>query len=435
MRAVVLAAGLGTRMRPLTFTKPKFLLPVAGKPALDHVLLLLKNAGISEVAMVVGYGKEQIMERYRDGSELGIKLEYLHQRELLGTANAVSLAEDFISGENFLVMNGDTLVDQESINLLLKHYEKVKSSAAFGGIITTIEVEEPEQFGIVFLDGDRVTEIVEKPKKVKSKLANAGVYIFSPEIFDAIKKTKKSKRGEYELTTSIQILINKGKKILVSPLNLWADIGRPWDLLVANEYFLRGQKGEIHGKVEHGAYIENNVYVGEGSRIRSGSYIEGPTCIGKNCDIGPNCFIRPSTSIGNKVRIGNGVEIKNSIIMDNTNVAHLSYVGDSVIGSKCNLGAGTTIANLRLDEEEIKMKVSGRVVSTGRRKLGTIIADNVKTGVNCMINPGVKIGPDAAVGPGAVVYEDVPPNTLMLARPEMERRKWPRRRSGAGSSE
>ena len=431
----MLAAGLGTRMRPLTFTKSKFLLPVAGKPALDHVLLLLKNAGISEVAMVVGYGKEQIMERYGDGSGLGVRLEYLHQRELLGTANAVSIAEDFVSGENFLVMNGDTLVDQESLNLLLKRYEKVKSSAAFGGVMTTIEVEEPEQFGIVFLDGDKVTEIVEKPKKVKSKLANAGVYIFSPEIFDAIKKTKKSKRGEYELTTSIQIMINKGKKILVSPLNLWADIGRPWDLLVANEYFLRGQKGDIHGKVEHGAYIESNVYVGEGSRIRSGSYIEGPTYIGENCDIGPNCFIRPSTSIGDKVRIGNGVEIKNSIIMDNTHVAHLSYVGDSIIGSNCNLGAGTTIANLRLDEEEIKMKVSGRVVSTGRKKLGTIIADNVKTGVNCMINPGVKIGPNAAVGPGAVVYEDVPPNTLMLARPETEKRKWLRMRSRAGSSE
>jgi bifunctional UDP-N-acetylglucosamine pyrophosphorylase/glucosamine-1-phosphate N-acetyltransferase len=435
MKAVVLAAGLGTRMRPLTFTKPKFLLPVAGRPALDHVLLLLKKAGISEIAMVVGYGREQIMERYKDGSELGVKLKYLHQRELLGTANAVSLAEDFISGENFLVMNGDTLIDQESLNLLLKRHEKVGSGTAFGGIITTIEVDEPEQFGIVFLDGDRVAEIVEKPRKVKSKLANAGVYIFSPEIFDAIKKTKKSKRGEYELTTSIQILINRGKKILVSPLNLWADIGRPWDLLVVNEYFLKGQKGEVHGKVEHGAYIEDNVYVGEGSRIRSGSYIEGPTYIGRGCDIGPNCFIRPYTSIGDNVRIGNGVEIKNSIIMDHTNVAHLSYVGDSVIGSNCNLGAGTTIANLRLDEAEIKMEISGRVISTGRRKLGTIIADNVKTGVNCMINPGVKIGPNAAVGPGAVIYEDVSPNTLVLARPQIERRKWPGGRIEGGGTE
>jgi bifunctional UDP-N-acetylglucosamine pyrophosphorylase/glucosamine-1-phosphate N-acetyltransferase len=387
-----------------------------------------------EIGMVVGYGKEQIMERYGDGSKLGVKLEYIHQRELLGTANALSLAKDFISDEDFLVMNGDTLVDQESLNPLLKRHKKMKSDAVFGGIMTTIEVEEPEQFGMVSLDGDKVTGIVEKPKKVKSKLANAGVYIFSPKIFDAIKKTKKSKRGEYELTTSIQVLINEDKKIYAFPLKMWADIGRPWDLLVANEYFLRNQKGEVHGEVEHGAFIENNVYVGEGSRIRSGSYIEGPTYIGENCDIGPNCFIRPSTSVGNEVRIGNGVEIKNSIIMGNTNVAHLSYVGDSVIGSKCNLGAGTTIANLRLDEEKIKMKISGRVVSTGRKKMGTIIADNVRAGVNCMINPGVKIGPNAAVGPGAVIYEDVPPNTLILARPEMERRKWPGRRGEAGSS-
>ncbi|MCS7132005.1 MAG: sugar phosphate nucleotidyltransferase, partial [Hadesarchaea archaeon] len=363
-----------------------------------------------------------------------IKLEYLHQQELLGTANAVSLAEGFISNEDFLVMNGDTLVDQESLNLLLGRYEEVKGEEDLGGIMTTIEVEEPEQFGIVFLDGGRVTGIVEKPRTVKSRLANAGIYIFTPEIFDAIRKTKKSKRGEYELTTSIQILIDSGKKILVSPINLWADIGRPWDLLIANEYFLRGQKGEIHGKVEHGAYIEENVYVGENSRIRSGSYIEGPTYIGNGCDIGPNCYIRPCTSIGDNVRVGNGVEIKNSIIMDGTHIAHLSYVGDSVIGYNCNLGAGTTIANLRLDEEEVKMKISGKVVSTGRRKLGTILADNVKTGVNCMINPGVKIGPNAAIGPGAVVYEDVPPNTLVLAKPLIVKKKWPRRGARIGSS-
>lgn len=435
MKAVVLAAGLGTRMRPLTFTKPKFLLPVAGKPAMDHVISLLKNIGINEVGMVVGYGKEQIMGCYGDGSNFGIKLTYLPQQELLGTANALALAEDFIAGEHLVVMNGDTLVDRESLGLLLRRYEEVGSSPAFGGIVSTIEVEEPEQFGIVFLDGDRVSEIVEKPKEVKSRLANAGIYIFDSAIFDAIRKTKKSERGEYELTASIQILIDGGKDIYVSPLNLWADIGRPWDLLVANEYFMKGQRGEILGKVEVGAYIEDTVRVGEGSRIRSGSYIEGPTYIGRNCDIGPNCFIRPCTSIGDSVRIGNGVEIKNSIIMDNTHIAHLSYVGDSVIGSNCNLGAGTTIANLRLDEREIKMEISGSIIGTGRRKLGTIIADNVKTGVNCMINPGVKIGPDAAIGPGAVVYEDVPPNTLVLAKPQMEKREWPGERGEGGGSE
>lgn len=427
MKAIVLAAGLGTRMRPLTFTKPKFLLPVAGKPALDHVVSLLRNAGVDEIAMVVGFGKEQIMERYGNGSKFGVKVEYLHQKELLGTANAVSLGEDFVNGERFMVVNGDTLVDQESLNAFVARYKELSGRKNFSCLIATIDVENPEQFGIVFVKGDLVTDIVEKPKRVKSRLANAGIYIFDPKIFEAIKRTRKSKRGEYELTSSIQILIEDGGEVFTFPLELWADIGRPWDLLIANEYFLRSLKGGILGRIEHGAYVESNVYVGEGSRIRSGSYIEGPTYIGNNCDIGPNCFIRPSTSIGDHVRIGNGVEIKNSIIMDHTNVAHLSYVGDSIIGIRCNLGAGTTIANLRLDEGQVKMKVSGRVVNTGRKKLGTIIADDVKTGVNSMINPGVKIGPNAAVGPGAVVYDDVPPNTLVITKPVVMKSKWPGR--------
>jgi|GEM_PF-3235 bifunctional UDP-N-acetylglucosamine pyrophosphorylase/glucosamine-1-phosphate N-acetyltransferase len=427
MKAVILAAGLGTRMRPLTFTKPKFLLPVAGKPALDHVISLLRNAGVDRIAMVVGFGKDQIMERYGDGSAFGVRLEYLHQKELLGTANAVSLAEDFVGGERFVVMNGDTLVDQESLNAFMARYRELSGRKNFSCLMGTIEVEDPAQFGIVFVEGDQVKEIVEKPKRVKSRLANAGIYLFDPKVFDAIRRTKKSKRGEYEITSSIQMMIDEGGEVFISPLELWADIGRPWDLLLANEYFLRNLKGEIHGKIEHGVYIESNVYVGEGTRIRSGSYIEGPTYIGRNCDIGPNCFIRPSTSVGDHVRIGNGVEIKNSIIMDHTNVAHLSYVGDSIIGSRCNLGAGTTIANLRLDESAVKMKVSGRIVNTGRKKLGTVIGDDVKTGVNSMINPGVKIGPNAAVGPGAVVYEDVQPNTLVIAKPIIKKHKWPRK--------
>jgi len=424
VKAVVLAAGLGIRMRPLTFTKPKFLLPVAGKPALDHVVSLMKNVGINKIAMVVGFGKEQIMERYGDGSKFGVKIEYLHQKELLGTANALSLAEGFASEEHLVVMNGDTLVDQESLNAFMQRYRELGSRKDFGGLMATIEVDEPEQFGIVFLKGERVSEVVEKPKRTKSKLANAGIYLFDPAIFNAIKRTKKSKRGEYDLTASIQVLINSGKAIYTSPLKLWADIGRPWDLLVANEYFLRGQGGEIHGKVEVGASVEDNVYVGEGSRIRSGSYILGPTYIGKDCDIGPNCFIRPCTSIGDDVRIGNAVEVKNSIVMDHTNIGHLSYAGDSVIGSHCNLGAGTTIANLRLDEKVIKMEVGGKVVSSGRRKLGTIIADNVKTGINCSINVGVKIGPNSAIGPGAIVYEDIPPNTMISVRPVIKKSVW-----------
>ena len=424
MKAVVLAAGLGTRMRPLTFTRPKFLLPVAGKPALDHVVTLIKRMGVDQLAMIVGFGKEQIIERYGNGSEFGLKIEYIPQEELLGTANAVSLAEGFVGGERFLVINGDTLVDQESLDTYMNKYRELAVRENFGGIMATIEVDEPEQFGIVFMKGEYVSEIVEKPKRTKSRLANAGIYIFDPLIFDAIRQTKKSARGEYELPTSMGVMIAKGREIYTAPIKLWTDIGRPWDLLFANEHFLKNLKGEIHGKIEVGAKVDENVYVGEGTIIRSGSYILGPTHIGKNCDIGPNCFIRPSTSVGSNVRIGNAVEVKNSVIMDHTNIGHLAYVGDSVVGSHCNLGAGTTIANLRLDEKPIKMEVGGRVVSSGRRKLGTIIADNVKTGINCTINVGVKIGPDSAVGPGTFVYENVPPNTFVFMKPVVVKRPW-----------
>jgi bifunctional UDP-N-acetylglucosamine pyrophosphorylase/glucosamine-1-phosphate N-acetyltransferase len=411
-------------MRPLTFTKPKFLLPVGGKPALDHVVLLLKRMGVDRLAMIVGFGKEQIIERYGDGEKFGLKIEYIHQEKLMGTANAVSIAEKFVGKERFVVINGDTLVDDESLHVLKKRYQELSERKDFGGLMATIEVDEPEQFGIVFMKGERVQNIVEKPKRSKSKLANAGIYIFDPAIFDSIGRTKKSGRGEYELPTSMEIMMKGGKAIYTSPLQMWTDIGRPWDLLMANEYFLRNLKGEIHGKIEVGANVESNVYVGEGSIIRSGSYILGPTYIGKDCDIGPNCFIRPSTGIGNDVRIGNAVEVKNSIVMDHTNIGHLAYVGDSVVGGNCNLGAGTTIANLRLDEKPVKMEVGGEVVSSGRRKLGTIIADNVHTGINCTINVGVKIGPHSAIGPGTYVYEDILPNTLVFVKPRMLKRKW-----------
>jgi len=424
MKAVVLAAGLGKRLRPLTFTKPKFLLPVAGKPALDHVLMLLKSLGVKDVALIVGFGKEQIIKRYGDGRSMDLNLTYIEQKKLLGTAHALGMAEDFVGDERFIAMNGDTLIDFESMKALVEKYEQVKDDRNFGGVMTTIEVDQPEQFGIVFVENGRVVRIVEKVKKVESRVANAGVYVLDPVIFDSIKRTPKSVRGEYELTTSIQMMIDDGRNVYVSPVNLWTDIGRPWDLLVANEYFLKNIKTEIYGKIEIGAHIQGNVYIGEGTIVRSGSYIIGPTYIGRNCDIGPNCFIRPCTSIGDNVRIGNAVEIKNSIIMDNTHIGHLSYVGDSIIGSNCNLGAGTTIANLRLDEKPIKMRIEGRIVSSGRRKLGTIIADNVKTGINCTINVGVKIGPNSAVGPGTYVYEDIPPNTFVYTKPQIRRKKW-----------
>ncbi|MHA1583503.1 MAG: bifunctional sugar-1-phosphate nucleotidylyltransferase/acetyltransferase, partial [Candidatus Baldrarchaeia archaeon] len=241
----------------------------------------------------------------------------------------------------------------------------------------------------------------------------------TPKIFKAIKQTKKSKRGEYELTDSIQQLIKQGENILAYELeDWWIDIGTPWDLLDANKLLLEETKLEIKGKIEEGAKIIGPVGIGENTVIRSGSYIIGPTLIGKNCDIGPNCFIRPHTYIGNHCRIGNACEIKNSIILDHTHIAHLSYVGDSIIGQNVNFGAGTITANLRLDEKTIKMTIKGKRIDTGRRKLGAIIGDNVKTGIGCMLMPGIKIGQNSLIGPNTTINKDIPPNTITTTKPQ-----------------
>jgi bifunctional UDP-N-acetylglucosamine pyrophosphorylase/glucosamine-1-phosphate N-acetyltransferase len=156
------------------------------------------------------------------------------------------------------------------------------------------------------------------------------------------------------------------------------------------------------------------VFVAEHARIRSGSYIEGPTYIGEGSDIGPNCYIRPYTSIGRGVRVGNACEIKNCIIMDKTHIGHLSYIGDSVIGEDCNIGAGTITANLRLDVKPVKMVIRDEIVDSGRLKLGVMMGDDVKTGVGTLLMPGVKIGCNSWVGPNVIVNRDVPPYTILI---------------------
>jgi bifunctional UDP-N-acetylglucosamine pyrophosphorylase/glucosamine-1-phosphate N-acetyltransferase len=270
----------------------------------------------------------------------------------------------------------------------------------------------------------KVIRIVEKPSvgKVPSNLANAGIYAFSKEVFEEIRRTQASIRGEWELTDAINLLAEEGKTVCTAELNKddWFDVGRPWDLLDANVWALRRMEHRVLGKVEQGAYLIGPVTVAESARVRSGAYIEGPAFIDEEADIGPNCYIRSGTCLGKRVRVGNAVEIKNSLIMDGTHVGHLSYVGDSVIGEKCNLGAGTIVANLRFDDASIEMMIKDKVVDTGRRKLGVVMGDKVKTGIKSMFMPGVKVGDNAWVGANLVVEQDLPANSVALLRQDSE---------------
>ena len=253
-------------------------------------------------------------------------------------------------------------------------------------------------------------------------MANAGVYVFSREVFDMIKRTKASIRGEWELTDAITMLAEEGKTVLAAQLNKddWFDVGRPWDLLDANVWALKRMDHKVLGTIEQGAHLIGPVTVAESARIRSGAYIEGPVFIDEEVDIGPNCYIRSGTSLGKKVRVGNACEIKNSIIMDGTHAGHLSYVGDSILGEKCNLGAGTIMANYRFDGGSIKMMVKDQVVDTGRRKLGAVLGDNVKTGIKSLFMPGVKVGVNTWVGANFMVERDLAPNTIALLKQKGE---------------
>ncbi|MEM3174449.1 MAG: DapH/DapD/GlmU-related protein, partial [Candidatus Bathyarchaeia archaeon] len=253
----------------------------------------------------------------------------------------------------------------------------------------------------------------------------AGIYVFSTKIFDFIARTEPSQRGEVEITGSIRLAIKEGEKISVVevPSDKWLDIGRPWDLFDANMRVLKNIKPDILGRVEEGVHIKGPVFIGNDALIRSGSYIEGPVFIGDGCDIGPNCYIRPYTSIGRNVRIGNACEVKGSILMDNVHVGHLSYIGDSIIGENCNLGAGFISANLRFDKKTIRVSVRGEKVDSGRIKIGVIMGDNVMTGVGTLFMPGVTVGCNSWIGPNIVVYRDVPPDTILTLEQQIKCKK------------
>ena len=398
MLAVILSAGEGTRMRPLTYNRPKVMLPVLGTPILERIVTSCVKAGILRIIIVTGY-REEVIRSHFDKAEVGAQIEYVRQERQCGTADAINQVRALVD-ERFLALNGDSLVSSRTLKLL------AEKAADGGTCIAAKRVNEPGNYGILEVIDDAVVRITEKPNAPLSDLANLGIYAFEPEIFECIAETRKSARGEYEITDAIQLLIDHGYRVgYMKVEEQWIDIGRPWDLLSANELLLQTLESANAGVVEPLATLKGAVQIGRGSVVKNGAYVTGPVIIGEGCEIGPNCLLRAGTCLGNRVKIGNAVEVKNSIIMDETKIGHLSYVGDSIIGERCNFGAGTTVANLRFDEQDIK--IGG--ADTRRRKLGVIMGDNVHTGINSMINVGTSIGPGSTLGLGAVAAGVYPP--------------------------
>jgi len=408
VKGYILTAGEGVRMRPLTSNIPKPLLPVAGRPFLEHNIESLKAAGIKDLILLVGWKANRVREHFGDGKDYGVKIEYVEQKERLGTAHAIGMVEDRTDGP-FLCLYGDVVLTKESVNGMLEHYKKVK-----GSVVALASVLDPKRYGCVEVEDGVVKNIVEKPESPQSNLVNAGAYVLEPEIFDAIRTTEKSVRGEYEVTDSFRILMDKKHLFAHKLTGEWIDVARPWDLLEANRILMADIESKVEGDVSERAELRGPVQVRKGYVVGPGSVIIGPAIIGEDTEVGPNAYIRPSTYVGAGCKVGNAVEVKNSIVMDGTKIPHLSYVGDSVIGERCNFGAGTKIANLRLDERDVSVIIDGRRTSSGRRKLGVIMGDDVKTGINATIDVGTIIGEGTFIGMGAVVNGTIAPRSKVF---------------------
>lgn len=408
MKAVVLAAGEGTRMRPLTANLPKPLLPVAGKPFLRHTLEALRSAGVTQLAILIGWQGHRIRERFGDGTALGLSIAYEEQSERQGTAHAIGCVRAHAEG-SFLSVNGDVVVSGDALSELVAFHQKIR-----GPVVALAEVSNPSPFGVVEMKDGKVVSLEEKPREPKSHLINAGIYIFDSDIFPLIDTTPKSSRGEYEITDTIRALIQKRDVYGFRLPGDWIDVGRPWDLLRANEALLAPLTGATRGLVDPGATLVGEVLVEEGATVRRGAYIEGPTIVGPGAEIGPNCYVRSSTSIGPKAKVGNACEVKNSILMAAAHVPHQNYVGDSILGERVNLGAGTKVANLRLDEAPVRVVFRGLEVDTGLRKLGVIMGDDVKVGINVSIDAGTIVGEESFLGPGSHVRGNIAPRSRIF---------------------
>ena len=321
MKAIVLHGGHGTRLRPLTHTGPKQLLPIANKPMSQYCIESIKETGITEIAIIVGgVGSNKVREYYGSGERFGVSFTYIKQDEPKGIAHAIRLCKEFVNNEKFLVFLGDNIV-QRSIADFTSNFKK----SEFDATILLCEVDNPSRFGIAAIENNKITKILEKPKDPPSNLAVTGIYFLTPIIFDVIDNLKPSGRNELEITDALDILLEKNHNISFEMItDYWKDTGTPEDILNANRQVL-----------EH--ICNQTCIVDESSITLSNSNWITPSIIGKNCKIDKSALIGPNASIGDNTIISSDVVIENSIIMSGCKIDGGLNIKDSIISANCHL--------------------------------------------------------------------------------------------------
>jgi len=418
MKAVILAAGLGYRLKPLTETRPKPMLEIAGKPLLQYVIEGLRENQIRDILIVVGYKREVIEDYFEFGDKFNVKIDYVLQEKALGVEDAILKTEEKMKKEEeFLVVHADILADPELISRTIRTFKDLDADATVSATL----VENPQFYGVVlFSENSRLKYIVEKPKprEALSNYAVAGVYVFKNIIFDFL-------RSEKTLDAAIRKLTQKGEVYVSVWEKEWVEIRYPWDILRANRLvlskMLKGKGSFIAetASIDNGAKIEGPVWISNNVKIRSGSTIKGPCYIGENSYIGNNALIRENVSIGRDVIVGFGVELKNSVIFNGTKTGRLSFIGDSILGENVDVGAGTQTWNVSPRSEPIYMNIEGEKIRVPMEKFGAIIGDNTRISINVSILPGKIIGTNVDISPGVIIDRDVPSNTEVYAKQEL----------------
>ncbi|MFC6757167.1 MULTISPECIES: bifunctional sugar-1-phosphate nucleotidylyltransferase/acetyltransferase [Haloarcula] len=383
--AVVLAAGEGTRLRPLTRNRPKPMLPAGNRPILEHVFDALVEAGVEELVVVVGYKRDRVQDHfgptYRD-----VPVTYVTQNKQLGSGHALLQAREAVD-ESVLVLNGDRLIDAGTVSAVADSFVETGDPS-----LAVVERHETSRYGAVEMHGDEIAELVEKPRDGDYRLINGGVYAFSADIFTAIEETPRQ-AGELALTDTLERLIEHDRVRGVEVDGMWVDATYPWDLLtVAREVLSRGRVVE--------AARSDGVWIADSARVHREAVLQGPVVVGQDCEVGPDAVIGPNTALGSNVTVGSNAVVQDSVIDADTRIDPGSTLMDTVTGQDVHLGASTVVPAGPAD-----VQVGTNIFE--EQRLGAVIADRARARGNVSFTPGSLVGPKARLDVGVTVRGNV----------------------------
>lgn len=380
MKAVILAAGEGQRLEPLTNLRPKPMVPIANQPLLEYVIDSVSDAGIDEIVLVVGYKRERIQTYFGDGHRWGVDIEYAVQEKQLGTGHAVLQAADHVDDE-FLVLNGDRIITADLVEQLVE-----KRREAGETVMAVTRADDPSEYGVVTLDGDRVTGITEKPQATTapSDIVNAGVYAFDQSVFDAIRDIDPDPTGELALTAAIERHLDDEPVRAVRYRGLWVDVSYLWDVTAVTAQVLDELEDPIqNGVVDEGAQVADDVRIGSDTRV------------------GANATVRRGSALGNNVTVGANAVLSNVVAFDDATIGDGAVMSDCIVAENATVGPNTTVpggpADVVVDDTYCESV-----------DLGAVVGDNASVGGGAVLVGGTIIGDGATVQDGVTVSGRVP---------------------------